>query len=442
MELIDKIVLPQSAQHMILLKYILVLTFLLFIPYASVLFGSFILSLFFQNKFKKNSDVIYKNLSIELIDFVTFSKGIAFTLGLIPLLSSAFCYAQLLHLSGLIVPETILISAFLFLIALISIYSYKHSLHLKNIIELNTDKKSNESEKDFQEYNYRINRVIKTSSYSGLLFLIISTYLFVSSVEFTQDSEKWNYANNIFGIIFSLNALIGYLQFILFSLIFTSTFLLVKYGKIVNNADSYKNYIKNFSLKLGLTSTVLLPVLVILSIFTKSKLSLSYNVFGFTLLALIFLLLISILFYAMIKQNEVKYGLLTIFLFFLVISFLIIKEQFAFNTSAKKHFVYLAANYESYQKKLLEESGLLKETINGADIFNSKCIACHQFDRRVVGPPYNEVLPKYEGKRQELVSFILNPTKKNPDYPPMPNQGLKPKEAEAVAEFIMSNYKK
>ena len=32
--------------------------------------------------------------------------------------------------------------------------------------------------------------------------------------------------------------------------------------------------------------------------------------------------------------------------------------------------------------------------------------------------------------------------KKNPDYPAMPNQGLKPKEAEAIADYLMITYKK
>jgi len=51
-------------------------------------------------------------------------------------------------------------------------------------------------------------------------------------------------------------------------------------------------------------------------------------------------------------------------------------------------------------------------------------------------------LPKYEGKTDELVKFIMNPTQKNPGYPPMPAQGLKPAEARAIADYIMENYKK
>jgi cytochrome c len=51
-------------------------------------------------------------------------------------------------------------------------------------------------------------------------------------------------------------------------------------------------------------------------------------------------------------------------------------------------------------------------------------------------------MPKYEGKKDLLVKFILNPVKINPDYPAMPNPGLKPKEAEAIAEYLLTTYKK
>ena len=90
-------------------------------------------------------------------------------------------------------------------------------------------------------------------------------------------------------------------------------------------------------------------------------------------------------------------------------------------------------------KQLLAASGGAE--ISGEAIFQQKCQACHKWDVKLVGPPYKETLPKYEGKLDELVNFINNPVKKNPAYPPMPAQGLKPKEAKAVAKYIMESYK-
>jgi cytochrome c len=46
-------------------------------------------------------------------------------------------------------------------------------------------------------------------------------------------------------------------------------------------------------------------------------------------------------------------------------------------------------------------------------------------------------MPKYQGKKDALVAFILNPVKVNPAYPPMPNQGLRPAEAESIATYLL-----
>ena len=75
--------------------------------------------------------------------------------------------------------------------------------------------------------------------------------------------------------------------------------------------------------------------------------------------------------------------------------------------------------------------------VSAEQIYNQKCIACHKFDVKLVGPPYKETVPKYNGDVKKLSEFIFNPVKINPDYPSMPNQGLKKKEAEAMAQWLM-----
>jgi cytochrome c len=50
------------------------------------------------------------------------------------------------------------------------------------------------------------------------------------------------------------------------------------------------------------------------------------------------------------------------------------------------------------------------------------------------------VLPKYAGNKEQLVAFIRNPVKVDPAYPPMPNPGLKPNEADAVAAYLLERF--
>jgi cytochrome c551/c552 len=76
---------------------------------------------------------------------------------------------------------------------------------------------------------------------------------------------------------------------------------------------------------------------------------------------------------------------------------------------------------------------------SGEEIFNRVCSGCHAFDRRRVGPPLNDVLPGYRGRRGTLAEFIANPVKMNPDYPAMPDPGLSEAEISAVVDFLLGN---
>jgi hypothetical protein len=58
----------------------------------------------------------------------------------------------------------------------------------------------------------------------------------------------------------------------------------------------------------------------------------------------------------------------------------------------------------------------------------------------LVGPPYNDVLPKYVDDLEGMTEFVLNPSRVNTDYPAMPNQGLRRAEARAVAAYLLSRY--
>ncbi len=448
MDFLDNLVLPQSAHHMLLLKYLLVLTYILLIPYLSILFGSLVLSVYYEKKAAKTSDKKYYQFAKELIDQITFNKGGAFALGVVPMISAAFCYAQLLHLTNLIVPEFILVAVLIFLIALILIYTYKYTFHLKDIFSLvsGQSKTQDELNEEVESYATKTSRLHKHSGSYGLTLLIIAVYFFIGAVQLAGDKNAWETSNDFFGIVISIKSLFYFIQFIIASLAITAALILYKYFRpntdVKNKSEDYLNFVKNFSLKLGIISTIILPLFVVINIIIKPQDSFSYDVFGYALVALICLLVIAVLYYVMIKESNVRFSSIVIYLLVLVFAFIIIKDQYAFDTTTKKQFVMLAANYEEYQQKVKEEFGLVVETINGADIYNGKCIACHQFDRRLVGPPYNETLPKYKGNKDALVKFILNPVKINPEYPAMPNQGLKPKEAEAVADYLLSTYKK
>ncbi|MFN3307301.1 MAG: c-type cytochrome, partial [Candidatus Kapaibacteriota bacterium] len=141
------------------------------------------------------------------------------------------------------------------------------------------------------------------------------------------------------------------------------------------------------------------------------------------------------------KSERISYakGAFLILLFSFLLLFA--SESNLFAVSNKIQEFKIAKEFALYHEKLLASAGrsVLQE-INGEEIYKAKCVACHQFDAKLVGPPHKEVLKKYENRKEDMVRFILNPVKVDPNYPPMPNQGLKPNEAEAVVKYMYEHY--
>ena len=447
MDFLDKLVLPHSEEHLILLKYLLVLTFIVFVPYLSLLVGSTIYSLYFNFKQKKNPDAVHKRLSTVLIDVVTYRKSFPVALGIIPLISAAFLYAQLLHTTGLNVGGYLLLALLLFLISVFFLYVYKYSVHIDDLFSIIDDKSLNQSDintrEKYYEYKTRAFKIYNFSGIAGLALLIAASYIFIASVDMAFNMNKWGDVS-ILQRFFSWSTIFYFGYFILSSLAITSAGLLFYYFRPVpdeiHESHGYLEFVKKFGISTGLIFTISLPVFVILNIITLPDASLSGLVFTAAILALFLLLILANLFYLMIKENRVKFVNTVIVLFVLVFLFIIIRDQSAFSSASGEQMANMASEFEEYEAALKEKMGLSAVAINGEEIYGGRCVACHAFDQKIVGPAYNNVLPKYEGSVEELASFILNPVKVNPDFPPMPAQGLKPAEATAVAEYIMNVY--
>jgi len=49
--------------------------------------------------------------------------------------------------------------------------------------------------------------------------------------------------------------------------------------------------------------------------------------------------------------------------------------------------------------------------VSAEQIYNQKCIACHKFDVKLVGPPYKETVPKYNGDVKKLFRIYFQSCK-------------------------------
>jgi len=92
----------------------------------------------------------------------------------------------------------------------------------------------------------------------------------------------------------------------------------------------------------------------------------------------------------------------------------------------------LAVREEIYAKNMVIDIAV------GEQIFTQQCTACHSFDKKVLGPAFNDVLPKYTADPAKLEAFLKNPAKIDPAFPSMPNPGLGVIQIKSVVKFLMS----
>jgi len=441
MEFLDNLVLPQSSEHIKLLHYMLILVLSLFIPFISIILGGTSISLFFRRKGAEAGNPLYLKFAKDVIELVTINKSVGIILGIVPLLTSILVYAQLLHTAETAAISYLTGAFFLTSISLILIYTYRYSLSFTNIFKTVdavqvTDEELKEEIDKFKKGNQSLS--FKSGRY-GIFFLFLAAWIFTAAITLATNPVKWGNENFII-LLFSWRVLTNFIQLIAAAFALTGGALMFGFfyweGGRKNLSEDYKNFILKISSRTTLAASLLLPLFLMINLLGLPSSALSFSVFTYSFIALLLLFLAYHYLYALLKESAIKYsGRIFYILLFSLIA-IIAKDQLAMGNATREHSSYLAADFEKYLTQL-KGTGEEVQQISGQELYEVRCASCHRFDTKLVGPPYNSVMPKYEGKINQLVSFILNPVKVDPAYPPMPNPGLRPNEAKAVADYEM-----
>jgi cytochrome c len=444
MDFLDKLVLPQSAEHIELLHYMLVLVLALFVPFISIVFGGTFASLHYGKKFRKTKTFYYKKFSKDVIEYVTVNNSVGVILGIVPLITAMLIFAQLLHTSQVQTVGYIALSIVFIIVALFMIYTYRYSMMVSTVFDsFNSDLISDkEAEADYK-------KIKTTSSYlklkygrSGLVFLFIGLWFYVTAITSATTFTTWNFP----GFITALAApkvLLNLLIFIAFSFTLTNgaiLFIHLYWNESKKDEDpEYTIFVKDRASKAGLKASISLPILIMINLFSFSDTTLSGSIFIYTVASILLIFLAYHLFYMIQFKNDFKFGSFFFVLIFAWIAF-IIKDQKAMTNATEEHSLVLSTEYDKILAELKGEGTVA--ALSGKEIYDVRCASCHKFDQKLVGPAHFDVLPKYVGKEAQLVAFIRNPNKVDPAYPPMPNPGLKPQEADAVVKYLLEEFAK
>lgn len=413
--------LPHSLATMNLLVFLLFIAKTMFIAYLAAITGGTIFSIYYRILFQKERNSEYLTFSLAFVRKLINNLLTPFGLGIAPLFAIVFIYIQFSSNPNNSIISSLILTTIMFPIGLI--FSKLDYFKLVNNSKLN--------ETSIFSQNILF-------AYLSLLFLISSIFLF-SGADISFINGMGNIGNvGIFGASFSFNGIFSFLSIlslgIAFSIINFDYFELNSIN-FVNSSNSKIKVIQSHN-EIYLVSASA----VIITLFLKNIL-LNYLVFtidfGIIFILSLIMIIISIYF---LKFNKsflgIKYNTIVYLSFLLFLLSYGGSDSLLFLKSTQNNIAQSVDKYESEFAEIKNTAQKNEVKVNAEDIFFNKCVSCHAYDKNVVGPALNNVVKKYKGKKEDLKNFLLSPVKVDPNFPAMPNQGLKPAEAKAMADYL------
>jgi cytochrome c len=442
MEFLKDIALPQSIEHYKLVVLIAAISSMIFLPFIGFVLGSIVLSFRFRIQARKRNNVQALAIAYQLAEVPLKTKSVLLFLGIIPGASLVFSFAQMLQSTPAI---SVSLSGFGFLCVVIGLwllYSYKETFRIQGILSsyqtlLKTQKEKNGTAAALEHYEAENTQTYARSGTYGIILLFIGLFLYSAAFALTANPSSWQETDSIFGVLISFSVWIKF--FVILALSAGSTGFGVLYF-IVSKSDDIQEAslasLKKISVRFSVIALLVLPLMLLAQVAIVSNEAISGPLYSLTGVGLVLFFLAAHFLYGFQRSAHRQSAANGFFMFLIAASINIAADSLAIGTATRGHAALLSAQHEKNIEDLKASLGVSIVTFTGEDIYNAKCSACHLFDQKKVGPPYVETIPKYKGKKAELVSFILNPVKKDPTYPPMPNQGLRPAEADSVASYI------
>ena len=442
MEFLKNIALPQSIEHYKLVVLIAAISSVIFLPYIGFALGSIILSFRYRIQARKENNVQALAIAYQLAEVPLKTKSVLVFLGIIPGASLVFSFAQMLQSTPAI---SVTLAGFGFLcvaVGLWLLYSYKQTFRIQEILSsyqtlLKTQKEKGETAAGVEHYESENTQTYVRSGTYGIILLLVGLFLFSAAFSLTANPSSWQETDSIFGVLISLSVWVKFL--VILALAVGSTGFGVLYfivSKSTHIQESSLAALKKISVRFSVTALIVLPLMLLAQVASVNDEAISSPLYSLTGVGLVLFFLAAHFLYGSQRSAYGQSAAGGFIVFLLAASITIAVDSVAIGTATRGQAALLSAQHEKNLEDLKASLGVSIVTFTGEDIYNAKCSACHLFDQKKVGPPYFETIPKYEGKKSELISFILNPVKKDPAYPPMPNQGLRPAEADSVASYI------
>lgn len=446
MDVLKSLASAPSVEHYHLLLLIGALVSIVLYPYLGFLLGTSYLSNRFDRKGRKEHNALYLRLAKNLAETALVNKTVPAVFALLPALSLIFVYAQLLQATASIAVSFAGFGFVALLTAVILLYAYKYTFQLGDLLDgykdaLQAKKCVGDDLSSLQAYSDSNERSHLRFGLYGVALTFVAAFLVTSAFVVASNPANWEHVDSLLSLFLSLDVYVRFLQFLALSagatgfgvLFFTFSWN----GKEEAPGEEYGAFVRTVSMRLITGSLLTLPVFLLLGYFLLPGESLSGILYGIAGLSLGFLLLAAQFVYAFEREKEPRHAASALFVFGCAAALLSVNDQVTLYNATKGQAAYLSYRHEAELEDLRGKLGVTGVVLSGEDIFNAKCSACHELDQKKVGPAYRDVVPKYFGRKEQMMAFVLNPIKINPAFPPMPGQGLKPAEADSIVSYLL-----
>jgi cytochrome c len=441
MEVLNTLALPQSTEHFHLLLVVYNIVTVLLIPYLALVVGGFVMAVWMDRRARRTGDPLSGALARRLTGIALPSKSTFAFLALLPMSVVTFLFIQIFQSTPAASAGYSALASFFVLAGGIAGFAFKYTFTVDDVIAM-AEAPGNKSAEHgtVDDFVASTRSVHRRAGLWGAVFFLVGAFLYIAAATMGVNEEQWRLVNGLFSLIVSGDVWLSMLEFLAGSAAMAGAGLL--FGRYVWGHDAgidiaEETPLRTTGVRLAVGGILALPMFSILSAGLLSSPSLSGMVYAALALAVLALGLALLFLYAFVQSGKRLYISLLMLMVIVALGLGVTRGRIALHTVTADHAAQLAGVYDQQTEQLRTSLGVGAKNLSGLDIYNGKCSACHLFDQKKVGPPYNVVIPKYASKKAALVAFVLNPVKVDPAFPSMPAQGLRPAEADSIATYLL-----
>lgn len=416
-----------SPGILLLLRYGAPATLSVVLPFLGIVIGGAALSLLLNVSGRAHGDPRALRLSRDLMEAVMIRPGVVFLAGLLPLPFVALAqrlFAPSAPLSwGAWVPA---FAALLSGCALLSVY--------RRAILRSTDLRRGE----------------RLAGTAGLLALLAGSCLLIVLLGTLSDPSKMPLVRRNLVYFLSWNSVVDILLFLALSSGLTGGVILLAIDrprKAKGEPDpAYREYVRSVGAPFARAVTLVVPVLVLLNLISIPSTALSARVFAAAAAILLLAPAVFLLLSPPAGNRPERRGAPVTILYVLMFFAMVAGWRAEAGSASLGHslpFLVPEAAVPVSEGRIAAIRAPTEATLkSGKEVFETICTPCHRFDTELIGPPLDEVVPRYRGDVERLKDFVRYPVKVNAGYPSMPRVGVTERQLDAVAHYLLNRLEK